>query len=95
MSIKRLTLLLSLSIALLFSPTLASANVPGGGTGKGPDVTVTDNGDGTVTMANGVVSIPRIVSKFNVHIASCRMGLFHRPSFTFHQQARRDLLSFI
>src|ERR1019366_3784255 len=32
-------------------------NIPGGGTGTGPDVTLTDNGDGTVTMANGIVSI--------------------------------------
>jgi rhamnogalacturonan endolyase len=35
----------------------AAGNIPGGGTGKGPDVKVTDNGDGTVTMANGIVSI--------------------------------------
>jgi rhamnogalacturonan endolyase len=35
----------------------AGENRPGGGTGEGPDVTVTDNGDGTVTMANGIVSI--------------------------------------
>ena len=35
----------------------ASANIPGGGTGSGPNVTVTDNGDGTVTMANGIASI--------------------------------------
>jgi len=33
------------------------ANIPGGGTGTGPDVTLVDNGDGTVTMANGTVSI--------------------------------------
>ena len=33
------------------------ANLPGGGTGTGPDVTLVDNGDGTVTMANGIVSI--------------------------------------
>ena len=33
------------------------ANIPGGGTGTGANVTVTDNGDGSVTMANGVVSI--------------------------------------
>src|SRR5450432_3882256 len=35
----------------------AAANIPGGGTGTGANVTVVDNGDGTVTMANGVVSI--------------------------------------
>jgi rhamnogalacturonan endolyase len=33
------------------------ANLPGGGNGTGPSVTLTDNGDGTVTMANGIVSI--------------------------------------
>lgn len=57
MSIKRLLLLISLSIAVSLSPTTASANTPGGGTGQGPDVTVQDNQDGTVTMANGIVSI--------------------------------------
>ncbi len=35
----------------------AFANVPGGGTGTGANVTLVDNGDGTVTMANGIVSI--------------------------------------
>ena len=33
------------------------ANLPGGGTGTGPNVMLVDNGDGTVTMANGIVSI--------------------------------------
>ncbi|HEU6449752.1 MAG TPA: polysaccharide lyase family protein [Verrucomicrobiae bacterium] len=52
---------LFLSVALYLSGlTLATisafANVPGGGT-NGPDVTITDNGNGTVTMANGIVSI--------------------------------------
>ena len=34
----------------------AFANIPGGGTGTGANVTLTDNG-GTVTIANGIVSI--------------------------------------
>lgn len=34
----------------------AFANIPGGGTGTGPDVTLTDDGS-TVTMANGIVTI--------------------------------------
>ena len=34
----------------------AFANIPGGGTGTGPAVTLTDNGS-TVTMANGIVSV--------------------------------------
>lgn len=36
--------------------TRAAANVPGGGTGSGPAVTLSDNG-GTVTIANGIISI--------------------------------------
>ena len=52
-----LLVLTLLVLALSFSPRIASANIPGGGTGSGPNVTVTDNGDGTVTMANGLVSI--------------------------------------
>jgi len=35
----------------------ALANLPGGGTGTGASVTLVDNGNGTVTMANGIVSI--------------------------------------
>ncbi len=35
----------------------AFANMAGGGTGKGPDVTLMDNGDGSVTMSNGIAAI--------------------------------------
>jgi rhamnogalacturonan endolyase len=41
----------------LASSLAAFGNLPGGGTGTGPDVTLLDNGNGTVTMANGIVSI--------------------------------------
>ncbi len=34
----------------------ALANLPGGGNGTGSNVTLVNNGDGTVTMANGVVT---------------------------------------
>ena len=37
-----------------FTPALA--NIPGGGTGTGANITLVNNGDGTVTMANGVVT---------------------------------------
>ena len=42
------------------------ANIPGGGTGTGPDVTLVDNGNGTVTMANGIVSI--LITEANANI---------------------------
>jgi rhamnogalacturonan endolyase len=45
----------------------AVANVPGGGTGSGPNVTLTDNGDGTVTMANGIVSIVITKTDATIH----------------------------
>ena len=49
-----------LSVLLLFILLLVGnrvfANIPGGST-NGPNVTLTDNGDGTVTIANGTVSI--------------------------------------
>jgi len=35
----------------------AWANIPGGGTGTGPAVTLVNNGNGTWTMANGIVAI--------------------------------------
>ncbi len=40
----------------LFVATGCFANIPGGGTGAGPDVTLVDSGT-TVTIANGIVSI--------------------------------------
>ncbi len=50
-----------IKIVLLIGLTLIGrsvfANIPGGGNGTGANVTLTDNGDGTVTMANGIVSI--------------------------------------
>ncbi len=51
----KLRLLLAMAAALL--PQMALANVAGGGKGQGPDVTVVDHHDGTVTIANGIVSI--------------------------------------
>lgn len=43
------------AVGMLSRP--ASANAAGGGAGQGPDVTVVDHHDGTVTLANGIVSI--------------------------------------
>ncbi len=60
-----------LRVALLFCMSMiaspAFANIPGGGTGTGPNVTVTDNGDGTVTMANGTVSIHIVKSGASIN----------------------------
>ena len=42
---------------LLLGSGQALANLPGGGTGTGANVTLTDKGDGSVTIANGIVSI--------------------------------------
>ena len=68
-----LTLLLTAGIN---GPNAAGANRPGGGTGEGPDVTVTDNGDGTVTMANGIVSIVIVkkTSRLNEVTYTCDRG---------------------
>jgi rhamnogalacturonan endolyase len=46
-----------LGLVLFLGGNNVFANIAGGGTGSGPDVTVTDNGDDTVTLANGIVSI--------------------------------------
>src|ERR1700679_1795404 len=53
----------------------AGANLPGG-TGAGPDVTVTDNGNGTVTMANGIVAIVIVkkTSRLNDVTYTCDRG---------------------
>jgi len=63
-----LTLLLAAGVC---GPSAAGANLPGGGTGPGPDVTVTDNGDGTVTMANGIVSI--VIAKKTSRLTTSRI----------------------
>ena len=53
-----LSILTLLVLSLAFSPRIApAANIAGGGTGTGRDVTVTNNGDDTVTLANGIASI--------------------------------------
>ena len=48
-----LIFLLSLAGYLCSAP----ANIAGGGTGTGADVTLTDNNDGSVTMSNGIATI--------------------------------------
>lgn len=46
-----------LSVATVVCSNLGFANTAADGSGAGPDVTVTDNGDDTVTMSNGIASI--------------------------------------
>ncbi len=55
--VRRMTAAAAVALALWSDPRAALANVAGGGNGTGPNVTVVDNGDGTVTMANGIVSV--------------------------------------
>jgi rhamnogalacturonan endolyase len=50
-----LLLFTCVAVALLPRPVLA--NVAGAGTGRGPNVTVVDHHNGTVTLANGIVLI--------------------------------------
>ena len=45
----------------------AHANTPGGGTGTGPAVTLVDNGNGTLTMANGIVTIVITTNDASIH----------------------------
>lgn len=62
---KFLVRMLGLFSLLLLTVLPARANIPGGGTGTGPDVTLTDNGS-TVTLANGIVSI--VITKTSAQI---------------------------
>jgi rhamnogalacturonan endolyase len=68
--------LMLLLAAGIDGPSAAGASRPGGGTGEGPDVAVTDNGDGTVTMANGIVSIVIVkkTSRLNEVTYTCDRG---------------------
>ena len=61
----RLTIVV-LIVALLGGGSVL-ANIPGGGTGTGANVTLVDNGDGTVTMANGIVSIVITKADATIH----------------------------
>src|SRR5947209_2428341 len=70
----RRALLLMVAVALW--PPLALANVAGGGTGQGADVTVVDHHDGTVTLANGIVSL----------LIDTKKARFDRVTYTHHNQ---------
>ena len=48
--------LLKIVCSLLMAALPVFANIPGGGNGTGANVTLVNNGDGTVTMANGIVT---------------------------------------
>ncbi len=52
----QITRLLALA-AWVLSALSIYANIPGGGTGVGPNVALVNNGNGTVTLSNGIVSI--------------------------------------
>jgi hypothetical protein len=68
--VRRITMTAAVALALLSGPRPTLANIPGGGDGSGANVTVVDNGDGTVTMANGIVSVTLQTS--NSHITSVK-----------------------
>ncbi len=53
----RLVNWLAIVLVLFANTTSILANNPGGGTGMGPNVTIVNNGDGTVTLANGIISL--------------------------------------
>ena len=46
-----------LTLMLLAAGAVLAGPLPGGGNGMGPPVTVVSNGNGTVTMSNGIVSL--------------------------------------
>jgi rhamnogalacturonan endolyase len=60
-----------LNAAFLFGADCVRGNISGGGTGKGPDVTVADNGDGTVTMANGIAAIVIVKQTGRLNSIAC------------------------
>jgi rhamnogalacturonan endolyase len=58
--------ILLILLAGLLAAGPARGNPPGGGTGTGPAVTLVNNGNGTVTMANGILSL--VISTGNANI---------------------------
>ena len=55
-----------LGLFLLIAST-GWANLPGGGTGAGPAVSLVNNNNGTVTMANGILSLVISTSDASIH----------------------------
>jgi len=51
---------------LLLVAGAVMANIPGGGTGTGPNVSLVNNGNGTYTMSNGIVSV--LITPANANI---------------------------
>ncbi len=68
----------------LLAGNRAEANLPGGGTGAGPDVTITDNGS-TVTMANGTASI--VITKLDASV--------HTINYTFNNTGSSQTLNLL
>ncbi len=62
--------LIPVVLAMAGCPGSARANVPSGIIPGSPNVTVVDNGDGTVTLANGIAAI--IIDKTNARLASIK-----------------------
>ena len=58
----------TLVIFTFISKELAYANLPGGGTGSGPDVTAKSNPDGTITLDNGMATL--VLNPASASIAS-------------------------
>lgn len=63
---KSLILTMLALLGCLVTAVPVFANIPGGGSGTGPNVTLTDNGT-TVTMANGIVSIVITKADATIH----------------------------
>ena len=74
--IKNSTLLL-LILLTAFITNFSLANVPGGGTGTGPNVTVTDNGT-TVILSNGIISAT--ITKSNAMITNYKFNGYNMLS---------------
>ena len=79
-----LTKLISFCVLLLVAGT-SFANLPGGGTGTGANVTLVNSGSGTVTIGNGIVSL----------VCSTNAGQISTLNYTFNNTGSSQTLNLL
>jgi len=75
------------SLALIETPVWA--NIPGGGPGTGPNVTLTDNGS-TVTIANGIIIL--VCTKSSATINQINHTYNNSGTLVTNQQSVREMI---
>lgn len=84
-TMKSLILKLAGVLGYFLATGIAVANIPGGGTGAGPNVTLVNSGNGTVTIGNGIVSI----------VCNTNSGVIGQINYTFNNTGSPQTLNLL